>query len=77
MLPTLDQGVYHFTGNRNVKYLMELCEELDLYVLAAPGPYICAETQAGGIFAILLEYLMNQRSSILACCHAKHTTSTL
>ncbi|KAJ3371937.1 hypothetical protein HDU91_004803 [Kappamyces sp. JEL0680] len=43
-----DQGVYHFDGNRDVEYLLSLCEELELFVLAAPGPYICAETQAGG-----------------------------
>ncbi|KAG1245654.1 hypothetical protein G6F68_014967 [Rhizopus microsporus] len=29
-------------------YLLSLCEDLGLCVLAAPGPYICAETQAGG-----------------------------
>lgn len=28
--------------------LLELCEKLELFVLAAVGPYICAETQAGG-----------------------------
>ncbi|KAJ3094544.1 hypothetical protein HDU97_007950 [Phlyctochytrium planicorne] len=43
------EGVYYFEGNRNMEYLLSLCEELKLFVLAAPGPYICAETQAGGI----------------------------
>ncbi|KAI9310693.1 glycoside hydrolase superfamily [Dichotomocladium elegans] len=43
-----DEGVYNFDGNRDVEYLLSLCEELGLFVLAAPGPYICAETQAGG-----------------------------
>ncbi|KAI8368826.1 glycoside hydrolase superfamily [Choanephora cucurbitarum] len=43
-----DEGVYNFEGNRDVEFLLELCEELELFVLAAPGPYICAETQAGG-----------------------------
>ena len=42
------EGVYHFDGNRDVEYLLNLCEELQLFVLCAPGPYICAETQAGG-----------------------------
>ncbi|KAF9905128.1 hypothetical protein EC991_002014 [Linnemannia zychae] len=43
------QGEYDFsTGNRDIGYLLKLCEEIGLYVLAAPGPYICAETQAGG-----------------------------
>lgn len=42
------EGDFIFSGNRDIKYLLELCEELGLYVLAAPGPYICAETSAGG-----------------------------
>ncbi|KAG0037320.1 hypothetical protein BGZ82_002748 [Podila clonocystis] len=42
------QGKYIFKGNRDIDYLLTLCEEIGLYVLAAPGPYICAETQAGG-----------------------------
>jgi hypothetical protein len=42
------EGVYSFEGNRDIKYLLELCEELELFVLIATGPYICAETQAGG-----------------------------
>ncbi|KAJ3326710.1 hypothetical protein HDU76_012715 [Blyttiomyces sp. JEL0837] len=42
------EGVYYFDGNRDMDYLLTLCEELRLFVLCAPGPYICAETQAGG-----------------------------
>ncbi|KAF8937848.1 hypothetical protein BGZ58_002056 [Dissophora ornata] len=42
------QGRYIFDGNRDIDYLLQVCEDLGLYVLAAPGPYICAETQAGG-----------------------------
>ncbi|KAG0370842.1 glycoside hydrolase superfamily [Gamsiella multidivaricata] len=41
-------GKYIFDGNRDIDYLLQICEEIGLYVLAAPGPYICAETQAGG-----------------------------
>jgi hypothetical protein len=44
-----DENVYLFDEGRDVEYLLTLCEELELFVLAAPGPYICAETQAGGI----------------------------
>ena len=39
---------FYFEGNRDVKYLLELCEEIGLYVFVAQGPYICAETTAGG-----------------------------
>ncbi|KAI8904701.1 glycoside hydrolase superfamily, partial [Gorgonomyces haynaldii] len=44
-----DKGIYDFTGNRDLDHLLTLCEELQMFVLVAPGPYICAETQAGGI----------------------------
>ncbi|KAI8386870.1 glycoside hydrolase superfamily [Blakeslea trispora] len=43
-----NEDVYNFEGNRDIEFLLDLCEELELFVLAAPGPYICAETQAGG-----------------------------
>lgn len=42
------EGVYNFSGNRDIDYLLTLCEELHLFAIAAPGPYICAEVQAGG-----------------------------
>ncbi|KAI9360848.1 glycoside hydrolase superfamily [Zopfochytrium polystomum] len=45
---TPSEGVYHFDGNRDIDYLLTLCEKIGLYVMAAPGPYICAETQGGG-----------------------------
>ncbi|ORX44769.1 hypothetical protein DM01DRAFT_1411215 [Hesseltinella vesiculosa] len=43
-----DEGIYLFDDNRDVDYLLNLCEEMGIFVLAAPGPYICAETQGGG-----------------------------
>jgi hypothetical protein len=39
---------FYFTENRDVNYLLRLCEEIGLYVFIAAGPYICAETNAGG-----------------------------
>lgn len=48
-------GVYCFDGNRDVDALLSLCERLELLVLAAPGPYICAETSGGGFPFWLLE----------------------
>ncbi|KAF9115001.1 hypothetical protein BGX27_009220 [Mortierella sp. AM989] len=42
------EGNYLFEGNRDIDYLLQLCKDIGLYVLAAPGPYICAETQGGG-----------------------------
>lgn len=43
-----EQGVYNFTGNRDVDNLLELIEEEELYLIARPGPYICSEIDAGG-----------------------------
>jgi len=42
------EGVYNFRGNRDIDFLLAICKELELFVIAAPGPYICAEVQAGG-----------------------------
>ncbi|CAG8513248.1 9890_t:CDS:2 [Diversispora eburnea] len=56
-----DEGIYHFDGNRDINYLLDLCEELNLYVLAAPGPYICAETQAGGFPIWVIEKVQKLR----------------
>lgn len=42
------EGVYNFRGNRDIDYLLQLCIELQLFVIVAPGPYICAEVQGGG-----------------------------
>lgn len=40
--------MYNFRGNRDIEYIFKLCVQLGLYVIVAPGPYICAEVQAGG-----------------------------
>jgi hypothetical protein len=47
-------GVYEFEGTRDVARLLEECTRQGLYVLAAPGPYICGETDAGGFPGWLL-----------------------
>src|SRR5690606_30334044 len=47
-------------NNRDIDYLLTLCESIGLWVLAAPGPYICAETQCGG-FPIWLAAKRNIR----------------
>jgi beta-galactosidase GanA len=44
-----NEATYYFDGNRDVNFLLDLCEKHHLYVMCAPGPYICAETQGGGI----------------------------
>src|SRR5437868_320470 len=42
------RGVYDFTGVRDVDRLLRMTEELGLYVIARPGPYINAELSLGG-----------------------------
>jgi beta-galactosidase GanA len=42
------QGVYDFTGIRDVDKLLNIAQEVGIYVLARPGPYINAETDSGG-----------------------------
>lgn len=41
-------GVYNFTGVRDVDKLLDIAQQVGLYVIARPGPYINAETSAGG-----------------------------
>jgi beta-galactosidase GanA len=41
-------GVYDFTGVRDVDRFLRTAEEVGLYVIARPGPYINAETSGGG-----------------------------
>ncbi len=42
------QGVYDFTGVRDIERFLTIAEGVGLYVIARPGPYINAETDAGG-----------------------------
>ncbi|MGW5242228.1 beta-galactosidase [Monashia sp. NPDC004114] len=41
-------GVYDFTGVRDIDNLLDIAQEVGLYVIARPGPYINAETNGGG-----------------------------
>jgi hypothetical protein len=49
-----EQGVYDFTGVRDVKKLLEIAAELGFFLIARPGPYINAEYTGGGIPGWLL-----------------------
>jgi beta-galactosidase len=42
-------GVYKFDGLRNVNQFLNMAQQVGLYVIARPGPYINAETDGGGI----------------------------
>ena len=43
------QGVYDFTGIRDIRRLLEIANELGLFVIARPGPFINAEVSLGGL----------------------------
>ncbi|MFG1646581.1 beta-galactosidase [Amycolatopsis sp. NPDC049252] len=42
------QGVYDFTGVRDLDKLLDMAQQAGLYVIARPGPYINAEVDGGG-----------------------------
>lgn len=42
-------GQYDFTGVRDIARLIKMTQDLGLYLIARPGPYINAETTRGGL----------------------------
>ena len=55
-------GVYDFTGVRDMDRLLDIADEVGLYVIARPGPYINAETDGGGFPAWLATQAGRARS---------------
>ncbi|MGQ9478986.1 MAG: beta-galactosidase [Thermoproteota archaeon] len=43
------EGVFDFSGWRDIDEFLSLCEKHGLYVIARPGPYICSEWDFGGL----------------------------
>ena len=41
-------GVFDFSGVRDLDRLLDIAQEVGLYVIARPGPYINAELDSGG-----------------------------
>ncbi len=48
-------GIYDFSGRLDIEKFLEITQELGLYVILRPGPYICGEWENGGIPAWLLK----------------------
>lgn len=43
------EGVYDFSGRRDLGRFLDLCHEAGMYVVLRIGPYVCAETNFGGL----------------------------
>ena len=56
-------GMYDFTGVRDVDRVLRTAEQVGLYVIARPGPYINAEVTGGGFPAWLKNVPGRARSS--------------
>lgn len=50
------EGVFDFKGRLDLGRFIDLAASLDLDVIIRPGPYICAETDFGGMPSWLLNY---------------------
>lgn len=48
------EGEFNFEGDRDLGRFIEIAQELGLYVIVRPSPYICAEWDFGGFPAWLL-----------------------
>ncbi|UPG88513.1 beta-galactosidase [Luteibacter aegosomaticola] len=57
------RGVYDFTGIRDVDRLLDMARDVGIYVIARPGPYINAETDAGGFPGWLVNTAGKPRST--------------
>ena len=50
------EGEFDFEGILDIERFIKTAEELGLYVIVRPGPYICAEWEFGGLPSWLLRY---------------------
>lgn len=58
------KGQYKFTGLYDVEQFVQIAQDLGLYVILRPGPYICAEWDLGGLpYFLLQEESITVRSS--------------
>lgn len=49
------EGQFDFSGRLDLKHFLQLAQQLGLYVIVRPSPYICAEWEWGGLPAWLME----------------------
>ncbi|MBE6790172.1 MAG: beta-galactosidase [Ruminococcaceae bacterium] len=51
-----EEGKFDFAGNLDLKAYLELVNELGMFAIVRPGPYICSEWEFGGFPWWLLRY---------------------
>ena len=51
-----EEGVFDFSGNKDLASFIKLAHNMGLLVILRPTPYICAEWEFGGLPAWLLRY---------------------
>eukprot|EP00755_Sulcionema_specki_P006587 Sspe_Gene.35861::Locus_17364_Transcript_1_1_Confidence_1.000_Length_1074::g.35861::m.35861/K12309/GLB1, ELNR1; beta-galactosidase len=56
------EGVYDFTGDRDLVRFLETAQEVGMLVLLRVGPYICAEWDYGGIPAWIMAHNVTIRT---------------
>lgn len=59
------EGEFNFFGIADVVRFIQLADELDLFVIVRPSPYICAEWEFGG----LPSWLLKEENMRLRCFH--------
>nr|WP_245335205.1 beta-galactosidase [Streptococcus oricebi] len=57
------KGQFDFEGMLDIERFLQIAQDLGLYAIVRPSPYICAEWEFGGLPAWLLEEPMRVRSS--------------
>lgn len=57
------EETYNFSDNHDLDFFLSQAQELGLYVLLRPSPYICAEWEFGGLPAWLLTKKVKVRST--------------
>ena len=57
------KGEYNFSGMADIVKFIKTAQELGLYVILRPGPYICAEWDLGGLPA----WMLADKNVVLRC----------
>ena len=57
------EGNFNFEGNLDIEKFLQTAQDLGLYAIVRPSPFICAEWEFGGLPAWLLKKDMRIRSS--------------